>query len=76
MDNYLIYDDLQEVIQEAKSEMICDNCKFCYSWKNDGRWYRCENEDTKRVGVDQIPSPRTFGCINFEKIEENENQIH
>lgn len=67
-----IYDSLEEAMDDIKSRMLCDNCKFCYTWKNDGRWYRCENEDSKKVGIDQIPNPRTFGCINFKELEEIE----
>lgn len=69
---FIYYDTTEEVIESVKSMMRCDDCKFCYTWKNDGRWYRCENESAKENGIDQISNPRTFGCIYFEKIEENE----
>lgn len=67
---FIYYDTTEEVIEAVKKEIRCDECKFCYTWKNDGRWYRCENIDAKENGIDQINNPRSFGCIYFEKSEE------
>lgn len=67
--DYMYYDTSEEVVEAVKKEMICEDCKFCYTWKNDGRFYRCENEESREVGIDSIPNPRVFGCINFKKLE-------
>ena len=72
--DYIYYDNSEEVIEAVKKQIVCDDCKFCYTWKNDGRFYRCENEDSREVGIDLIPNPRVFGCTNFEKIKQDESE--
>lgn len=65
--DFIYYNTTEEVIEAVKSKIKCDECKFCYTWKNDGRFYRCENTEAQENGIDEINNPRSFGCIYFEE---------